>query len=366
MTMRQSLSRRELIVGAGALAGVASLPLLPRPAIAALRPVKFTLAWLAEGAYVYVFAARAKGIMKAHGIDLDIARGFGSVASAQSIAGGRFDFGIVAEPVLVLSATKGLPLLALATCDYDSTMGVGVLEDSPIHKPQQLAGKKVAAVPTSGEFPFFPAYAKKVGLDPSSIQFVHVDNKVLERVLIEKQVDAITSFALGSLAVMLSKSIPNRWMLYSSAGIPNQGQTIATQQKTLESDPGLCEAMVSGLLEGLAFTLRNPDEALALFRQEVPEMALNPTSKEFIRIGLDVWERGVDHPEAREHGLGWSNLAAYSATTDLVMQYLASPGMKRPNPESLFTNQFTGKIKLKDGEWAEVHKRVSEFNKYLT
>jgi len=167
-------------------------------ALAAPRPVKFTLAWLAQGSSLYVYVARAKGMMKARGIDLDIARGFGSMAAAQTIAGGQFEFGIIAAPPLALSVAKGLPLIALATCDYDSTMGVGVLADSPIQKPQDLAGKKIGAVPTSGEFPFFPAYAKKVGLDMASIELVHVDNKVLERILIERQVDAIMGFGSSS------------------------------------------------------------------------------------------------------------------------------------------------------------------------
>ena len=267
---------------------------------------------------------------------------------------------------MILSIAKNLPLIALATCDYDSTMGVGVLEDSPILKPQDLAGKKIASVPTSGEFPFFPAYARKVGLDMNFIEIVHVDNKVLERVLIEKQVDAITSFGLGSAAVMLSKGIPSRWMLYSAAGIRNHGQTIATQTKTLESDVALCEAITDGLLEALAYTLTNPQDSLELFLKEVPEMALNSSSREFARIGLGMWHHGVDHPEPREHGLGWSDPVAYSEVTDLVMEYLASPGMQRPEPASLFTNRFAGKIKLDGSEWARIHERVSEFDKYLS
>src|SRR5439155_1476335 len=175
--------------------------------------------------------------MKPRGIDLEIARGFGSMASAQAIATGQFDFGIVAAPSLILSVVKDLPLIALATCDYDATMGVGVLDDSPVQKPQNLAGKKVASVPTSGEFPFFPAYAERVGLAPNSIEFVHVDNKVLDRVLMEKQVDAITSFALGSASAMLSKGVPSRWMLYSAAGIRNHGQTIASRRSPEPSGP---------------------------------------------------------------------------------------------------------------------------------
>jgi ABC-type nitrate/sulfonate/bicarbonate transport system substrate-binding protein len=303
--------------------------------------------------------------MKARGIDFDIARGFGSMASAQAVAGGQFEFGIVAAPPLILSVAKGLPLIALATCDYDATMGVGVLDSSPIVKPQDLAGKKIASVPTSGEFPFFPAYAAKVGLAPNSIEFVHVDNKVLEQVLMEKEVDAITSFALGSASAMLSKGVQSRWMLYSAAGIRNDGQTITTQKKTLESDPALCEAVTGGLLEALAFSLTDPEESLGLFRKEVPEMALNPSAKEFARIGLGMWQHGVDRPEACEHGLGWSNAASYAETTDLVMQYLNSPGMQRPQPDALFTNRFAGNIKLTEADWAGVRQRVAEFDKYL-
>ena len=79
------------------------------------------------------------------------------MAAAQTIAGGQFEFGTVAAAPLVLSVAKGLSLIELVTCDYDSTTGVGVLADPPIKKPQDLAGKKIGAVPTSGEFPFFPA-----------------------------------------------------------------------------------------------------------------------------------------------------------------------------------------------------------------
>jgi NitT/TauT family transport system substrate-binding protein len=360
MTPRRGISRRGVLAGAAAGA-----LLLPRPGIAQPRTVKFTLAWLAQGGFAYVYVARAKGIMKARGIDFDIARGFGSMASAQAVAGGQFDFGIVAAPPLILSVAKGLPLIALATCDYDATMGVGVLDSSPIVKPQDLAGKKIASVPTSGEFPFFPAYAAKVGLAPNSIEFVHVDNKVLEQVLMEKEVDAITSFALGSASAMLSKGVQSRWMLYSAAGIRNDGQTITTQKKTLESDPALCEAVTGGLLEALAFSLTEPEESLGLFRKEVPAMALNPSAKEFARIGLGMWQHGIDRPEVREHGLGWSNAASYAETTDLVMQYLNSPGMQRPQTDALFTNRFAGKIKLTEADWAGVRQRVAEFDKYL-
>jgi len=357
---RRRISRRGLFAQT---AGLATAALLPLPAIAETRQVKFTLPWLAQGSFAFVYMANAKGFMKKRGIEMSIARGFGSFASAQSISGGQFDCGLCAAPALTLSVAKGLPLIALATTDYDATMGVGVLADSPIQKPQDLAGKKIASVPTSAEFPFFPAYAKKVGLDTSTIESVHVDNKVIERILIEKQVDAITNFAASSYSTMMSKDVPSRWMLYSSAGIKNHGQTISVTKDTLAKDPAFCEAMVDGILEGIAFTLSNPDETVELFLKELPEMALNPSAKEFARLGLVMWQHSVDKPEAREHGLGWSDPAAYTEMTDLVMTYLGGPGVERPQADALFTNQFTGKIKPDSTQWAQVRARVSEYDK---
>jgi hypothetical protein len=48
------------------------------------------------------------------------------------------------------------------------------------------------------------------------------------------------------------------------------------------------------------------------------------------------------------------------------MRYLMEPGAKRPDPEAIFTNRFTGKIKLGTSDWTGVRARVSEFDKYLS
>jgi ABC-type nitrate/sulfonate/bicarbonate transport system substrate-binding protein len=361
--LRRTISRRGLF---GQAAGLATATLLPLPAIAEIRQVKFTLPWLAQGSFAFVYMAQAKDFMKKRGIDMSIARGFGSFASAQSIAGGQFDCGLCAAPALTLSVAKGLPLVALATTDYDATMGVGVLADSPIQKPQELAGKKIASVPTSAEFPFLPAYAKKVGLDLGTVESVHVDNKVIEHVLEEKQVDAITNFAASSYSTLMSRGKPSRWFLYSSAGIVNHGQTIAVTKDTLAKDPSFCEAMVDGILDGLAFTLTNPDETVDLFLKALPEMALNPNAKELAHLGLLMWQHSVDKPEAREHGLGWSDRKAYAEMVDLVMTYLAAPGVNRPEVDALFTNQFAGKLKLSEAQWTQVHERVAQYDKIFT
>jgi len=91
MISRTQSRRRLLTRISTALAGSAFVSALP-PTIADGWAIKFTLALLPQGSSLYVYVARAKGM-----IDLDSSRGFGSVAAAQSIAGDQFGFGIVRE-----------------------------------------------------------------------------------------------------------------------------------------------------------------------------------------------------------------------------------------------------------------------------
>ncbi len=357
------LSRRDLLK-AGAASGAALA--FPLPALAQTRTVKYTLAWLAQGTSAFHYAGREKGFFRSRGIDLQISRGYGSLAAAQAIGAGQFDIGYVFSAPLILMIAKGLPLRSIATTDYDATMGVGVLGDSSIKTPVDLAGKKIATVPTSAESPFFPAYAERAGIDASKIELVNVDAKVAERILSDKQVDAMTGIATSSLPVLLSRKIPVRWMLYSATGMKTYGGHIVTTQGVLDKDPGLCAAVVEGLLESLAFTLTNPEESAELFFKAVPEAGLNASARDFIKIGMGLQRCVTAKPEAMQNGLGWGDPKICESTTDLVMKYNATPDMPRPAVDQWFSNKFGGTVKLTPAQWAAVEASAGEFQGYLT
>ena len=327
--MRSSAMARRTLLATGAVA-------LARPALAQARAAKFTLPWLAEGNSVYMISGKAKGIFAKHGIDITISRGFGSLAAGQAIASGQFEFATMITTPVILLVTKNLPLVSLGILDYDAGMGIGVLADSPITTPALLAGKKIGDVPTSAEFPFFSAFAKKAGFNVDSVQFVNTDNKVLERVLAEKQVDAMTGIASSSLPIFISKNIPVRWMLYSAVGLPSYGTSLVTTQATLTKEKDLCAAMTDATCEAIAFTLNDPEQATALFLKAMPEMSLNPSVKQFLRIGMGLHDYVVAKPEAKQHGLGYGDPETLGSMVDLVLQYVATPDVKRPVVESWY------------------------------
>lgn len=332
---------------------------------APMRSVQLTLPWVAEGSNLFAFVAKANGYWASAGLDVSITRGYGSVAAAQAIAAGRFEFGFAVPPAAIQQAAKGLPLVSLAVCNYDATMCIAVLADSPVHEPKQLDGKTIGGTVNSGEYPFLPAFAKASGLDLSTVHLVKVDPNVRQRVLMQHQVDAITGFAISIAPPLAANNMQGRYMLYSAYGLKFYGNVLLTRPETLKAAPKLCAAMAKGVEQAVRFCLLYPDEALKLFLHAVPEAALAANGPKQVATGLGIFNLTAIDKLAQQHGLGMSNPADYVRMTDLVMKYLAGPGDKRPDPAAMYTNEFVGGASLTAAEWQRAEANVKEYRNFF-
>ena len=359
------ITRRRLIGTAGA--AVAGGLTLPRLVFAQnVKPVKFTLPWVAEGSNVFAFVAKEMGFWEKHGLDVSISRGFGSVAAAEAVGTGRFDFSMSAPLAVVLQVVKGLPIVALGACAYDATMGIGVLDDGPIKTPKDLEGRQLGGTATSGEFPFLPAFAEKAGFDLSKVTINQVDNKVRNRLLTEHKVDAISGFATTFLAEYAATGTKAHSFLYSHYGIPNYGNTIITQPQRLATEPELCGAFVDGMMQGLKATMLDPKAAIDILFKAAPELKLAPQMAEQLRVGTGLMIFVSARETVTTKGMGYIDPTDFTAQADLVMKYLATPDEKRPDIDSMMTNKFTGTLKLTAAELDQAQKNSQEFKAYVT
>lgn len=358
-----SPSRRTLLKAGGALAlGAAAGLRFPTPAIAQTRAIKLTLPWLANGSTLFTYVAKNQGFFKKRGIDVSISRGFGSVAAAQAVGAGEFDFGFVFAGGVILGAARGLPLVAMGTLGYDATMGTLVRADSPIKVPKDLEGKKIGTVPTSAEAPYWPAFARKAGIDTAGVTMVQMDNRVLEQSVINNQVDAITAIATSSVPVMMALKQPCRFMLWSKAGVSLYAGQVVTRAETLAKDKELCKAVTDALVEGLVFALKDPEAGVDIFLKEVPEMAVAKGGRENAVISQALMHYTVIAPEAEQHAIGYTDMTKAAGMVDMVMEYGAPKDAKRPDPATLFTNDFVSDAgKLTADQWAAVKKNVADY-----
>jgi len=105
---------------------------------------------------------------------------------------------------------------------------------------------------------------------------------------------------------------------------------------------------------------------MKLFFKQVPEMALAEQAREQIRVGTGIMVYVAANPVIKTNGLGWIEPETYQAQTDLVMQYLAKPGDKRPTMDELMTNRFIGSVKFSADEFVAAQKNSQEFRAYVT
>ena len=359
------ISRRNLLKGVSAAGLGACLPLATPAVSQGATKVTFTTSWIPEGPNLFAYVARDKGFWKKAGLDVSVARGSGSGSAAQAVSAGSFDFGMAATPTVIVQASKKLPITCIGQINYDPLMGVGVLAGSSIKTPKDLEGKKLGASVASGEYPFLPLYAQKAGVDFSKVQMVQLDGKVRERALMEKQVDAVSAFALSTIPSLTPLGTDVRFMLFRDVGIAFYGQALTTQPQKIEKDPGLCAAFVEGAMEAIRFATTNFDEALDIFLKANSEVAMSSTGKEYARIGLGLTNLTNLVPEVKENGFGFADPKKVAAMTDLVMQYASGDGAVRPDVDALFTNAFVGKVTLSAEGLAAAETNAAAFRKYV-
>src|SRR5881394_4078410 len=171
-----------------ALAGLA----LTQPAAA--QKLTFTLNWVAGGDHAPYFYAQKMGWYRQAGIDIDFETGRGSAASAQKVGAGASQLGLSDMAGVLLFRGKGLDLVGLMNVYANSPQGLYWLKSSGINSIKDLAGKKIGNPAGDGARTMWPALAKKVGMDPSSVTWVNIDANAKLGAPKSKTVDATTSF----------------------------------------------------------------------------------------------------------------------------------------------------------------------------
>lgn len=358
-----TINRRNFIKSASAVTVAGAIPGWANGQTQ--RKITLTNPWLPDGSCMFTFVAKAKGYYQKRGLDVEITRGYGSVAAAQAVGSGKFEYGVAALPAGLQQATKGLPLVNMGAVHYDSSMGVITLADSPVKSLKDLEGRKLGSTVTSGEYPFLAPFLKNAGVDMAKVQRVQLDAQVRDRALLTKEVDAITGFAGSILPGFAAQNVETRFFPYSAHGVKLYGMAVITQLDRLQKEPAIAQAITEATLEGMALTLKSPEEALDAFLAENKEIAMTAQGRDRMRIGMAVFALGMFGKEGRANGIGWFDPAAVKSQLDLVMNFLAAKEDKAPALDAVYTNRFAGTVKLSEAEYANAEKYYAKFRKLV-
>jgi len=297
---------------------------------------------------------------------VDITRGYGSMAAIQGISTGKFDYGGAATGAVILGNARGLKLKLVGTQGYDAGLCILVPANGPIKTPKDLAGKKIGVTAAGGDTPFLPAYCRAAGVDYSSLTVVSLDSQIIEQSVINGSVDCMIAFAMSSIPNFVTQDFPVRLLRFGDYGLNFYWVNTLVSESVMAKDPKRAADIQAGLMEGLKWSMLNPEETVERHLKEHPELAITKNGKLFTELGVGMVAAINAVPETETHGLGYTDIKSIDEQSALVQKAIFKPSDPAPPAaESYVVNLPQGVVTLTPDEWKMVRQKTAKYSKML-
>jgi NitT/TauT family transport system substrate-binding protein len=222
----------------------------------------------------FIFVADEKGFFDAAGIDIDIQLGGGNENYGALLADeAQFTYIDYTGVLVQLGRGEYQPgdFRALSAVHQNTLVAVMAPESSDIDSPQDLSGQKIGAFTGSPTEFLLPAYADLVGFDyDPEEQLVSVGIQELFGVLPSGQADALSSFIIQRGVIEQAAGEPMVVFPMNEVLDDLLGTGLMSTTALADENPELVERFRDAALEGLEYTINNPEEAIQILSDRNP------------------------------------------------------------------------------------------------
>lgn len=336
-TVRNTVRRTTMAIRAGVLVWVGMLlaglgPMTgPAPA-AAQEKVTLRLSFIPTGYDAPYFTALGKGYYKEEGLDVTIARGFGSGDTAKRLVTRSDTFGSVAFFTTAKVVAEGAPLVIVGAGLGEGAGAIVSLKESGIRDVKDLVGRTLADSPGNAFGLQLPALFRAAGVDLSKVRITEMDIVLKSGALVAKKVDAIVGLLAAEPAAFKVKGVEVNVIEYRKY-LKILELSIGTHRDLVREKPDLVRRFLRASYRGARDFARNMEEAVDYVHRLHPAVD-RMTYLEQARMSYDIWVTRV----AKERGFGWIDEALAKNTIDVAAE--AYSIAKPPRPAELYTNEF--------------------------
>jgi len=301
------------------------------------KKVSVQLAWVVGGLHAGFFVAKEKGFYASKGLDVTLNRGFGSGDTAKVVATGAAQFGEVNLPTAIISRGKDVPLTIIGVIVGKAPESILSFAEKQIRKPKDVEGKTFAEASGAAIMVTWPAFAKLAGIEINKATHIPVEAAAKPAVFFSGQVDWVPGFRPGFDEPIILRAQKDgkklsfvRWEDY---GWKVYGNGLVTHQDLLKRDPKTVADFVGATMDGYAYAVEHPEEALDITLKANPEL-----DRESAHLSLLFAIDAIMTKASKEKGLG------YMEDDRMAFQIkLMSDLMKFRPPKDSYTNQFIQK-----------------------
>ncbi|MFV0348428.1 MAG: ABC transporter substrate-binding protein [Halodesulfovibrio sp.] len=298
---------------------VAILAFTPAPSYANLRKVTLQLHWQNQFEFAGYYAAVEQGYYREEGLEVTVREGGPGIVPLTQVMQGKAEF-CVGGSEMLLARLRGQPVVALAAIFQHSAATLLVRSDSGIYTPQDLAGRILEMGDMESDAEIY-ALLMNEGLTKDKI--IHVPSTFTMDGIINKKVDALSSYLSNQPFFLKKASIPYRLLRPLWYGIDFYGDSLFTTETLAEQDPDLVEAFTRASLKGWGYALNHPDEMIRTIFTKYPP-SLIPRTQEHLWFVYQEMKKLI-MPTVIE--IGHMNPGRFRHMADTFVQLgLAKPG----------------------------------------
>ena len=246
------------------------------------------------------------------------------------VGAGELQFAVASGDQVVLAQAQGLPVVYVLNWYRKFPVCVVSLKEKGIKGAKDLVGKRVGIPATEGaSYIGWRALLHAEGIDEAQVN-LQVIGYTQVASLTEDRVDAAVCYAMNE-PVQLSQAGYSIDVVYVAdyANLVSNG--LITNEQTIAERPELVQGLVRAMLRGLRYAIEHPDEAFAICKEHVPEMAGDNEAlqKAVLLESVKFWQGDQ---------LGHSDRAAWEES----QRFMSQIGLvdAEVDVETLFTNRF--------------------------
>jgi NitT/TauT family transport system substrate-binding protein len=283
--------------------------------------VKLQLKWIHQAQFAGFYMAQENGYYARENIKVTFMEGGENIDVIQRIASGQADFAVIAPETILMSASRGTSLVAIAAIYRLSPIVYVARADSGITRPRDFLGKTVATIDLSGsqkdiEVQFY-AMMKKLDLDVSRVKVIPWDPAY--KAFYNCEADVTSCYSTSGLITMRQKGLKLNLIWPSDYGIHFCSDTLVTTDRLVAQNPGLVTRFLRATLKGWQDAIEDYYKAVTVTLKYtgVKDQQFQTAMMEAL---LPLVYTGEDH-------IGWMKPADWQEMYDILLEQdlLAKP-----------------------------------------
>lgn len=306
---------------------------LTADAALAQQKVNLVLNWVPTADHSPYFYAKDQGWYSKAGIDLTIELGKGSALSAQKVGAGASELGVSDFATALVAKSKGANLAAVMIIYANSPQGFYWLKSTGIAGPQDFPGRKIGNPPGDAARIMWPAFAKKVGIEPGSVTWVNVSPQAKIPSLKSHAIDITTDFYNEHDLKVREFGADLGFLPWRSIGLNPYGNALIVNGDYLAQHRDVMRALVQVTQHAFAACVKDVDPCLKALMSAASGLDLATQRNQWQRI-----KELMRDPTTETVALGAFNPKRLHRDYDLVRTYF---GIEKPfDVEQTAINEF--------------------------